>query len=100
MHTLRSPLAECARAEEIPALHVAVLGAHWSLSMKRIKKIACHKCGADVPLPVLKCKRCGFSWLHLSADLPKRCPSGACRSPYWNVERGVLPMGNRKKGKS
>ena len=35
-------------------------------------------------------KRCVFR-----ADVPpKRCP--VCRSPYWNVKRGVLPKGRPK----
>lgn len=53
------------------------------------------------PLRVVKafacrCERCGYEWQ--AAEKPDRC--AGCRSPYWNVKRGVLRRGRPKSGRT
>ena len=38
-----------------------------------------------------KCVRCGGGWLKRVEGRPVRCAH--CKSPYWDVKRGVLKMG-------
>lgn len=43
----------------------------------------------EVTVTELECTRCGHRWFPRHRDeprLPKVC--SACKSPYWNVERG------------
>ena len=39
------------------------------------------------------CSRCGYQWQQRGEAHPRRCPAEGCRSPYWDVPRGELPIG-------
>lgn len=46
----------------------------------------CPRCGMFQS--TRRCTRCGREWTPKRFDtLPTRCPSSACRSPYWCRER-------------
>jgi predicted Zn-ribbon and HTH transcriptional regulator len=40
--------------------------------------------------PTRKCKRCEHLWLP-RVERPVRCPK--CKTPYWYIEKGILPQG-------
>jgi hypothetical protein len=39
------------------------------------------------PIAKLTCLRCGHIWVPRADKLPKVCPNGECKSPYWNKPR-------------
>ena len=42
-----------------------------------------------IKLPILRCLRCGHSWIPRKVDMPRTCPK--CRSAYWDKPRLNLP---------
>lgn len=42
---------------------------------------------AEFTLPVLKCLRCGHTWIPRTPKKPKVCPNLKCKSPYWDRPR-------------
>jgi T5orf172 domain len=42
-----------------------------------------------VSRPLCKCCKCGWEWVALSEEAPKRCANPKCRSPYWQSEACV-----------
>ena len=55
-------------------------------------------CDIQMPIPqsmIARCKRCTHEWIKRSDRKPKRCPN--CKSPYWDIPPGKLPMGRPKK---
>lgn len=40
-----------------------------------------------VDIPVLVCLRCGHKWHPRKREMPTRCASVKCRSPYWRKPR-------------
>lgn len=40
----------------------------------------------------LRCERCGYEWVMFKE--PERC--GKCKSKYWNIPKGKLPIGRPK----
>ncbi len=42
---------------------------------------------AEFTLPVLKCLRCGHTWIPRAPKKPKVCPNLKCKSPYWDRPR-------------
>lgn len=40
----------------------------------------------QVTRPLCKCRKCGWSWIADTEDLPRRCANSKCRSPYWQDE--------------
>lgn len=46
-------------------------------------------------LPRYKCKRCGYSWVPRTEEIPITCANPDCRSPYWNKERKTKEDGKR-----
>jgi DNA-directed RNA polymerase subunit RPC12/RpoP len=53
-------------------------------------------------LKIYQCTRCKWDWASRNPTAPKVCPK--CKSPYWYVERGILPRGgshhHKEEGKS
>ena len=47
---------------------------------------------------ICDCLRCGFAWVKRAAGRPVLCPK--CKSPYWHVPAGKLPMGRPPKKKA
>lgn len=56
--------------------------------------LICRECRLKLKLLYLKCKRCGHKWPPRTSSLPKVCPK--CKSPYWNIPRGVLKKGPKE----
>ena len=48
--------------------------------------IKCPHCGFEFEY-MLKCNRCGHTWVPRNNELPTSCPNPECRSPYWNKPR-------------
>ncbi len=46
---------------------------------------------------VCRCERCGYEWQLIGKE-PKRCPD--CKSRYWNIPKGTLPIGRPPKKSS
>lgn len=58
----------------------------------------------NMPIPkerICDCLRCGHAWVKRIPGVPVRCPE--CKSPYWHIKAGKLPMGRpwpkKKAGK-
>ena len=46
-------------------------------------------------LPVLKCKRCGYTWVPRIETRPKVCPG--CKNPNWDKERSEKETNKKMK---
>jgi len=51
---------------------------------------------AKIKLDGYRCERCKHVWVPRDKDIPRICPS--CKSPYWDIPRGILGKKRKKLG--